>query len=143
MSSDNDADTPRRNTMGQFAKGSTGNPAGRPPKRRRLDVPNQLARDFVHLGRQVVTVPGPDGPREITRHEAVVESVFRAAMQGKVSAMKLWMEQTLTGWKDIEERHPMTALGEAMRQFYEDPSRDHGPGFLQAVDFWAKRLSRL
>lgn len=133
---------PRRNARGQFEKGSSGNQRGRPHKRRRLDVPAQLGRDALHLGRQVVSVPGPNGPRNVTKHELVVEATFRNAVAGKAGAQRLWLDLMKSGLKELVERHPALLLADAMRSIYEDPSSDPPPGVIQAVDEWIRRLKR-
>ena len=136
-------DGPKRDSKGHFAKGSSGNKRGRPVKKRRLESTSQLARDFREIGRQMITVPGPDGPREITKHELVVEAVFAAAIKGKVGAQRYWMEQTRLGWMELEERHPGVKLAEAMRRIYENPTADPDPSILSAIDTWIKRIKRL
>ena len=131
-----------RDAKGRFKKGSSGNPRGRPAEKRRLDVPEQLARDVMNLGREVITVAGPDGPRSITKHELVVDSIFRNAVKGKAASQKLWIDLTKLGLAEMVERHPALKLADAMRCISEDPEADLSPGLIQAVDYWKKRLKR-
>lgn len=140
---DDDTNSPGRDASGRFVKGFTGNKRGRPPKKRRLEVPNQLARDFLEFGRQSITVPGPNGPREITKNELVIESVFAGAMKGRVGSQRLWIEFIMKGRTDLLERYPSLEIAEVMRQMYEDPMTDYGPGLRQAVDEWIRRIKRL
>jgi hypothetical protein len=124
-------------------EGTSGNRRGRPPKKRWLAVPNQIARSALEISKQVVTVPGPNGPRQAARGDLVIEAIYMNAMKGKASAQKQWVELMRMGFADLVERHPGVAVAEAMRQIYEDPTADPPPGLIQALDEWIRRIKRL
>lgn len=140
---DNEPGEPQRDARGRFAKGSSGNRRGRPTKQRWLAVPNQISRDVVKVATQMVTVPGPKGPRQVTRGELVVEAICISALKGKASSQKHFVELMKIGFADLSKRHLGVALAEIFRQLHEDPTADHPPGLIQAVDEWIKRIERL
>lgn len=142
MSNDN-SNPPRRNAKGQFVRGSSGNPGGRPPTRRRLGVPNQILRDVIELAEQVVEINGPNGKRKITKGELMVESLYAGALKGKVGSQRLFLDWMKLAYAERMERHPIIGVAEVFRQLHEDPNGNRDPAFLSAIDEWRKRLKRL
>jgi hypothetical protein len=72
---------PRRNAAGQFVKGSSGNPKGRPKKR-----PVFSPADTLVLANTVVNVKIDGTMREMTRRELNHLRLFEAANRGDVRA---------------------------------------------------------
>jgi len=66
-----------RNEKGQFVKGSTGNPNGRPKGKRAL---TQLLE---YAGDRAIAVAGPEGPR-VARKELIAEMAWDLVINGEV-----------------------------------------------------------
>ena len=82
-------DEPERTPTGQFQKGNSGNPRGRPKRARALPAPPPGRPDAASLGeivlRQVdrtVTANTEDGPVEMTLKEAIIGKAVREAARG-------------------------------------------------------------
>ena len=67
---------------GQFAKGNSGNPKGRPKGSK------NLACIVLRESRQLVRVNGPHGTRTVTKLEAIVMQLGNKAAQGELRATR-------------------------------------------------------
>lgn len=94
--------------MGRFVKGQSGNPNGRPKKRR----PNVSAFDIIFEKRLTVTQGGVE--RELTVDEALQFQTYQAALKGS----KLAIRSVL---KMIEKREV------ALRKLAPEPERRRSP----------------
>jgi hypothetical protein len=94
--------------MGRFVKGQSGNPRGRPKKRR----PNVSAFDIIFEKRLTVTQGGVE--RELTVDEALQFQTYHAALKGSKMAIR-------TVLKMIEKREV------ALRKLAPEPERKSSP----------------
>src|SRR5277367_575754 len=83
-----------KQNAGRFPKGRSGNPKGRPARRR---VPQD---PIFNVLSETIRVNGPGGPRDMLPEEMVEWATFLAALKGKARAirdMTEWMIEYRTG----------------------------------------------
>ena len=122
--------------QGQFAKGRSGNPNGRPKKKeaseKRSTKPSPVdvaTRDLVlRFADRQVSARGGDGDVKVTAEEAVLHSLLSAAVKGNSNAQKNFLDRVerfraaLSAeiaedhelWRNYAERYP--AMVESMRR---------------------------
>lgn len=102
---DDPARPARRANVGQYRKGTSGNPRGRP--RKAVDQPALMPARFPTrellraTAAKTITVTDASGPRVITRTEAVLEALSVMAIKGKVYAARAHIEYNIAE----DERH--------------------------------------
>ncbi len=77
-----------RDAKGRWAKGTTGNRSGRPPKERDYDMADVY--NFSQFPTEI-TVAGEK--QLMTRHEVVLLKLFETAMKGRITAQKYLIEK--------------------------------------------------
>jgi hypothetical protein len=101
---------------GQYPKGSSGNPNGRPKTTR---APQASAFDIVVEKSLTVPLPG-GGTREITLEEALQQQTFQKALKGDRKAQRVVLEwiRKNEAWK---AKHVPKAQPQITRQISPDP----------------------
>lgn len=96
-----DGDAPQVSRLrGRFRKGSSGNPAGRPPGRRATGAPgdrlpgsDQPTRAMIlEEAYRRVTMNDGDAVIELPAHRAIFRSLTEAAMKGNQAALRRWTD---------------------------------------------------
>ncbi len=81
---------------GRFVKGKSGNPRGRPRKKKKVEAPssNTTVRDnFLREADRKITILENGKPIETTLREAAPRALGFAGLKGKVKAIELFMEK--------------------------------------------------
>lgn len=110
--------------MARFAKGQSGNPAGRPKKRR----PEISAFDIVFDRRMSVMQDGIE--RELTAEEALEWQTLQAAFKGSRTAIRQVLKMIAKREAALEKRQPAKKPVEVKRAFFSDNAR----GALELLD---------
>lgn len=110
--------------MARFQKGQSGNPAGRPKKRR----PNVSAFDIVFDKTLTVTQDG--ATRELSAEEALEHQTLQAAFKGNRTAIRQVLKMIAKREAALEKRRP---AGTPM-EFKFSHSSDNARGALQLLD---------
>lgn len=95
---------------GQFAKGHSGNPNGRPKGSK------NFASIILRQSRQPVRINGPRGVRTITKLEASMMQVTNEAAKGSVVSQRLLFQ--LVQWSEMAE------ISNGGRRVFEEADRD-------------------
>ena len=77
-----------RDAKGRWAKGTTGNRSGRPPKERDHDMADVY--NFSQFPTEI-TVAGEK--QLMTRHEVVLLKLFESAMKGRITSLRILLEK--------------------------------------------------
>jgi hypothetical protein len=91
---------------GQFKKGQSGNPRGRPKKSvaSRLEVPaaqRPLSAAWQAEAARKITITDANGPQEISTREGIVRALSLGALRGGVLAQRTWLAEAARQ----DERH--------------------------------------
>jgi hypothetical protein len=119
----------------RFKKGQSGNPRGRPRKRREGLTPSQMTRDVLRVMELPVTMKMPDGDRTLTVREASIYSLAKRAIGGeRVSHVKLWLQLQKEAVQANVAAHPALLNIELFDELLRDPeSNISEPGLLESL----------
>ena len=98
---------------GQFAKGRSGNPKGRPKGSR------NLAMIVLEESRQIVRVQGPRGPRKITKLHAAVMQLQNKAAQGHLQSQREFFSLVRMSEESVRASGSTEAIPEADQQMLQ------------------------
>ena len=129
-----------RDAKGQFGKGATGNPAGRPRKPKRLAVPSQMRKDFLTVADLEVTINTPNGPENMPIGVAIILSIATNALKGKATATREWMKYQCMFLQERLEAYRSIQVVDALQHIAEEPASSYNPvdpkmlnGMIEAV----------
>ncbi len=77
-----------RDAKGRWAKGTTGNRSGRPPKERDYDM-----ADVYNFGQFPTEITVAGEKQLMTRHEVVLLKLFESAMKGRITSLRILLEK--------------------------------------------------
>lgn len=132
MSQDSQSKPARNN--GQFRKGVSGNPKGRPRKPKEALTPSQLRKDILYVMELPLTVKMPDGEKTLRVRQAAVYAVAKRAIAGdKVSYMKLWLQLQQQAVRDNAFIYPSLETSiEIFNALYSEGSNE--PGIKESLE---------
>ena len=85
---------PVRLNNGRFARGSSGNPSGRPPKvLKKHSMPYNNARAVIEVAELPVRLKRGDKTEEVTLYQAVVRSLGQRAANGDLRATRMFLDE--------------------------------------------------
>lgn len=134
MSDDDDVGYMRPPKKNRFKPGQSGNPKGRPLKRRHALVPSQRRKDILAVAETMMEMRTPAGMRKVTISEAVIFSIVTNAMKGKPAYTKLWLEMEQWAIDERSRNHPTIAVIEMFQNMAEDARAEPDKAVLEAVD---------
>jgi hypothetical protein len=102
---------------GQFTKGTSGNPKGRPKGSK------NLATIFQRESRQLVRLKGPGGSRTITKLEAAAMQLGNKAAQGDLRAQREFFSRVQWAEETTSSVGNQTTLPEADREMLQSLAR--------------------
>lgn len=82
----------RRKTNGQFNKGFTGNPKGRPCNRERSFIPRQLRRDILGVTESTTAIRTEKGKKTVSLIEAIIMRTVNKALAGHGPSIRMVMD---------------------------------------------------
>ncbi|SRR6266481_5815961 len=114
-----------RNERGQFEKGTSGNPRGRPPKLPRRISNEKLREDFFDAADTLVTVVEGGKRKLIAAREAIELQLIRKAASGDMKAINEYYKRRdrFTSEHVKEQLHRLELIfngADRIRQFPED-----------------------
>jgi len=99
----------------QFLPGQSGNPRGRPRKAPRAAVPSQLLEDFRMISQMPVPIRTADGSKMVPGVLAVMYGILKGAVEGKPTALRMYMKFLELSYQDNVDRDPILYLLDAPR----------------------------
>jgi hypothetical protein len=99
-----------RRSNGQFPKGKSGNPKGRPRKKIRHSIPDPNRRAIFRIAERVVPVTINGKTEELTLFEASVFQLGLQGAKGDKSAAKLFVEAVNRAAKENGDNHEFTRM---------------------------------
>ncbi|MGE0665824.1 MAG: DUF5681 domain-containing protein [Sphingomonadales bacterium] len=117
MSNDNKRVPPKEH---QFKPGQSGNPRGRPRKRRRAHIPSQVTKEVLAIAGSKVTIKTADGEITISRMELLFRSLVDQAIKGKPTPQKIFLPLLLGALHENVKLHPEYELVDTLEKLMRD-----------------------
>jgi hypothetical protein len=93
-------------TSGQFQKGTSGNPKGRPKKDARSISDRQIRSDIIEVLEEEVTVTQNGKKKKIAKGKAIMQQLTNKALKGEFRAIKLSLDVYTNAVAKHQELHP-------------------------------------
>ena len=126
----------------QFKKGQSGNPKGRPYKKRRADVPGQLAKDVLEVAGETIEIRTSNGVRKLSTQQAILMAIANKAAKGNPTGIKTWLELYKTAVFEQDAKYAMVRLVKTLLDDADDPQFKTKKQTIELLDAHIKQLER-
>jgi hypothetical protein len=123
----------------QFKPGHSGNPRGRPPKRRQALIPSQVSKEVLAALGSKVSITTPTGRTKITRLELFIRSTLDQAIKGKPTALRILLLLMDNALQDNVKRHPEYEALDVLEKTIQTSGHDVPEDVKSMLDDLAKK----
>lgn len=127
----------------QFKPGHSGNPRGRPPKRRQALIPSQVSKEVLAALGSKVSITTPKGRTKITRLELLIRSTLDQAIKGKPTALRILLLLMDNALQDNVKRHPEYEALDVLEKTIETSGHDVPEDVKSMLDDLAKKSFKI
>lgn len=126
----------------QFKRGQSGNPRGRPYKKRRADVPSQLAKDVLAVAAETIEIRTAKGVRKISTQQAILMAIAKGAAKGNPTCIKQWLTLYGTAVSEQAEKYPLVRLVEMFLDDADNPQFKTDKRTIELLDAHINELDK-